>query len=516
MKDFIKLAMEERYGEPAFSPEAMMQQVEAARNRQVKQRRIWMTGLCGLVLAASLGGFAAFQTEAAEYRKASSYLEQYGIDVEDMSRGVVKQVYKDIVTSTFELDSTKTILQNLSVQMDIILPERPSETELQAFWDKFQLVWEKRLEPASTRLDIEDTGLDGRIFTRYVNNEKAWEYHDTERFFDVYLGSYNVYAQEIDNGTLLYTKVSCSPEGALFYSPESSLSNSVESSSNRNEARLMLIDGNGELVWKRAIDFAEREPYFKAIFEKDGRLDIIGQSMRFEGASTDKYEYFLLTCSAETGELIQDKRTLLDESVSTNKVVDLGGQYLILSDKRVVTLSYDGVIGQFSQLESDGKSYQICDVLPVGDKFYISAELENMDYNDFCDAIMECESLFNLRALYVTEPIEPTPQQVEGLKEIVRLFNEQKNAVLLVLDESFQVERVVETPYSAAGKLKEENGRILQEIAQTETVKADPYMSAWPAYDNSRMVYQYTFDADGNFIEQDAIGIRNDWLKSLY
>ena len=513
MKDFIKLAMEERYGEPAFSPEAMMQQVEAARNRQVKQRRIWMTGLCGLVLAASLGGFAVFQTEAAEYRKASSYLEQYGIDVEDMSRGVIKQVYKDIVTSTFELDSTKTILQNLSVRMDIMLPERPSETELQAFWDKFQLVWEKRLEPASTRLEIEDTGLDGRIFTRYVNNEKAWEYHDTERFFDAYLGSYNVYAQEIDNGTLLYTKVSYSPESSMFYSPESSQSNLVESSSDhRNEARLMLIDGNGELVWKRAIDFAEREPYIKEIFEKDGRLDIIGQSMRFEGASTDRYEYFLLTCSAETGELIQDKRTLLDESVITYKVVDLGGQYLILSDKRVVTLSYDGVIGQFSQIESDGKSFQICDVLPVGDKFYVSAESVNMDYNAFFDAITECDSLYNLRALYVTEPIEPTPQQQEGLKEIARLINEQTNAVLLVLDESFQVERVVETPYSAAGKLQAENGRILQEISQVESANVDIYLSSWPGYTVERMVYQYTFDADGNFVEQEALGLQHNRL----
>lgn len=497
MTNYIKLAMEERYGQPDLSPEALMQQVEAACSRQVKQRRIWMTGLCGLVLAVSLGGFAAFQIEAAEYREASGYLEKYGIDVEDMSRGVVKQVYKDIITSTFELDSTKAILQNLSVQMDILLPQRPTETELQAFWNKYQLDWEKRLEPAAMRLDIQGDRVSGRRFVKYVDDEKVWEYHDTEK----YLNGLNVYFEQLDDGNLFYTTT------------DSSNSSNTDIQA---ELRLMLLDNDGNLVWSGAVDFAEKEPHINAIFEKDGRLDIIGHSTRFGGASTDKYEYFLLTCDTETGELVQDERTAAEEYMSIYKVVDLGGQYLILSDKQVVTLSYDGVIGQFSQFESNGKNYSICDVMSVGDKFYISAESENMDDEAFMKVIQECELAYNLDAEHVVDMVENqtefTPQQQEGLKEIARLINERKNAVLLVLDEGFQVERVVETPYSAAGKLKTEDGRILQEISQVESANVNNQYSSWPGYDVERMVYQYTFDLDGNFIEQEALGIQHNRL----
>lgn len=71
-----------------------------------------------LVLSVCFGSFAVV-AEAKEYKAAVQFFNDYGMSTEGLTRGEIKEVYRDITTKSFTYSKTAEVIRN-SISSDNI------------------------------------------------------------------------------------------------------------------------------------------------------------------------------------------------------------------------------------------------------------------------------------------------------------------------------------------------------------------------------------------------------------
>ena len=97
-------------------------------------RNKWIAVAACLVLLIGTCSGLAIYTEAKEYEAAISFFNEYSLTTEGLSRGEIKNIYRDITTNSFSYGKTAEIIQK-SVGGYEIFQENPTPEDLENLWN---------------------------------------------------------------------------------------------------------------------------------------------------------------------------------------------------------------------------------------------------------------------------------------------------------------------------------------------------------------------------------------------
>jgi len=91
-----------------------------------------------VAVCAGAGGYA-LKAEAAEYKAAADFFEEYNLSAEGLTRSEVKKVYRDISSQSFSYSATAEVIKNSVYEGDIegyaISAETPTPENIAEFWN---------------------------------------------------------------------------------------------------------------------------------------------------------------------------------------------------------------------------------------------------------------------------------------------------------------------------------------------------------------------------------------------
>ena len=115
----------------------------APATRRSPGRSIWVKwgtlAACFALLLSACFGTLAVVAEAAEYKAAIQFFNNYGMSTDGLTRGEIKAVYRDITTQAFTYSKTAEVIRN-SISVDNvggyeITQEDPTPEDIKNLWN---------------------------------------------------------------------------------------------------------------------------------------------------------------------------------------------------------------------------------------------------------------------------------------------------------------------------------------------------------------------------------------------
>lgn len=463
--------------------------IEAAEAPKIKKpnwiKKYGTIAAC-LVLLVSIGfGTYAYAAEVKEYNKAVQFFTRYELSTEGLTRGEIKNVYRDITTNSFTYSKTAEVIGNRLTSDKIggfeILQESPTPEDVENLWNYMNF-----------RGGVTGNDQNG------INYKYRFEYKDDNQLYldKSYLEKYN--------GEILLWSVSVSEfsiydhsivsDGVIIYGE-----NDNWSSLQKSYAWVAKIDNNGELLWKRMLDHGFKNEYIASVLENDdGSLAIL---------SRGDFEYLCLSKYSEDGkELHFQKNEVSNYGISN--AVRFGDGYLVqlwsyLDNEyaKIVKLDCDGNLTDAFSYGVDDAYYYITDMIEFNGSIYLSAyavpKLADEDQN--AGGRYEIAAVLN----YIhNKKVWSIPSE-----ELTPVLRDNYTAMLLVCNSSSgEPQEFYSVKGSLGGKLSVSgDGDLLWDVESITTSYYSPATSSF-SIGGTCYVFRYTFGKSGALISQEKTG----------
>lgn len=331
--------------------ETLLDQSEAPLPRRQRGLRRWGALAACLALVLGLAG-TAFAAEAREYSAAVAFFQDNGLSTAGLSRGEVKEVYRDITTQRFTSDKTAQVLERTVPGLEIDQRE-PSPEELEAAWNRNVWMNAQPRTGVSYRVDYEEKRaetlgfdvLDKSILSCYRGGDLIW----TAEFPNLY----------VEDG--VYTSAGTAVWG----------NNYRWSSEQPVYASLSRLDEDGKQLWWRQLDHGFTHEYISQVVDNgDGSWAVV---------SRGDFKYLCLSQYDIDG--TERSSCVIDVgNYGIWNVVRLGDGYLAQlgnmvdgETARLVKLDRTGNVLDTFTYEGEDCNYVIKDMIEYAGRVYLSA-----------------------------------------------------------------------------------------------------------------------------------------------
>ena len=445
--------------------------------RHALRKRWAVAAACLAVMIAAGSTVFAFAAEAAEYRTAVAFFDQYGLSSEGLSRAEIKAVYRDITTKSFKNGKTAEVIRQAVPGWEIRQTE-PTADEIAAVWDR-------------------------NIFNNGYYKEG-------------YTYSYSSYGNPDEQGIVHLDKcvVKCSLDEALLWTAEikdfyvidaARLAegtavwgyNETFSASEIHYGWLARIDDSGNVLWQKHMDHGFRyEQIASVINSADGGWAVI---------SRGDWNYLCLSrYDADGRELSFQKTEIGDLFIRNGNAVSLKDGYLVhlINNTNHVSallcrMDLEGNTLGFYSLESDDCDYYITDMAEYNKQVYLSgyAVPKQSDEGGRHEIANVLDHIF-----------AKENWDISG-EELTSLLRDNYTAVLLLCDPNSSVPK---TFYSVKGSLGgrlriNDSYKLEWDVESITSSRFSPETSAYSIIGTCK-VFLYTFDSRGRLAGQTDTG----------
>ena len=438
-----------------------------------KARKIrWGIVAAAAALIAVLGvSGAAIAAEAREYGLAEEFFRQNGLPLEGLSRGEVKEVYRDITTESFTSSKTAEVLSRAVPGFEIA-QEAPTPRDVEKLWDLFASASVRNNTQGISfktdyiwRTDKENliVDLDSSTITLLKDGEELW----TARFPYVWTNG----AVYLDGGALVWGRTN------YYYNDD-------------NRAWVARVDQGGNILWQHYLEHGIlREGIAFILDNGDGTWEMVSQGSLSEGSVA------CMTRIDLEGRELERVTTPLDGFV-IRTAVRLGDGYL-LGDRQGSIMRMDGTGALSASYTYEGEDciYYITDMTEFGGRIYLSAyafprRSDPGGRDEVADILKYAFGNIN--------DFLASPERADGEQmDLTAQVRDNYTAVLLLCPiQGGTPEAFYSVPGSLGGSLKAGEESLQWEVQSVESAFYSPATSSFSIGGTCR-IYRYSFDTEG-------------------
>ena len=444
--------------------------------RHALRKRWAVAAACLAVVIIAGSTMFAFATEAAEYRTAVAFFDQYGLSAEGLSRAEIKAVYRDITTKSFKNGKTVEVIRQAVPGWEIQQAE-PTAEEIAAVWDRS--IFNSRYY------------LEG-----YAYAFPSYGKHDDQRDIEVFDKSVVKCSKD---DTLLWTAEvrDFYVTGAVRLANCSALWGQSEtySASDIHYGWVACMDDAGKLLWEERLDHGFRYELVVAVLDSaDGGVAVV---------SRGDWNYLCLSRYDASGRELGFQKTEMGDLYIRNAVSLRDGYLVHLINNRnhvsalLCRMDLEGnVLGTYS-LESDDSDYYITGMAEYNKQVFLSGYAVPKQSDE--GGMHEIAN--------VLDHIMKKDNWEISSEELTALLRDNYTAVLLLCDPDRSVPRTFySVKGSLGGKLKVNDSYKLEwDVESITSSRFSPATSAYSIRGNCK-VFRYTFDSRGKLAGQTDTG----------
>ena len=467
----------------------------APATRKSRSKPIWIKwgtmAACFVLLISACFGTFAVAAEAAEYKAAIQFFNNYGMSTDGLTRGEIKAVYRDITTKSFTYSKTAEVIIN-SISADNvggyeIMQDDPTPEDVENLWNY------KNYTGGFT--GFTQTGVHYKYRSEYIEDETlGFEIHD-KSYLEKYNGDELIWSVSVSDFRI--EDCSIVSDGVIAYGRTDAWS-----SNQKSYAWMAKIDLDGNLVWKKMLNNGFDKEYISAVVENnDGSYAVF---------SRGDLKYFCLSQYTEDGKETHFHKTEVGNCGIWNAARFEDGYIVQLGrdeNAQIVKVDREGNMTESFSYGDEESYYYITDMIEFNGNIYLSAYAvpRLADENQSEGGRHEIAGVLNY--LFDNNIYEISSE------ELTPLVRDNYTAMLLVCEPHVgEPQEYYTVEGSRGGKLSVSNdGNLLWNVESITDTKYSIATSAFSIMGTS-YVFRYTFDNSGMLMSQEKTDeIVNFW-----
>lgn len=456
----------------------------APATRKSRSKPIWIKwgtmAACFVLLISACFGTFAVVAEAAEYKAAVQFFNDYGMSTDGLTRGEIKAVYRDITTKSFSYSKTAEVIRN-SISTDNIggyeiMQDDPTPEDVENLWNYKNYT--------GGFIGSTQTGVHYKYRSEYKEDKTlGFEIHD-KSYIEKYDGDELIWSVSVSDFWIEdYSIVS---DGIIAYGK-----NYTWSSNQMSYAWMAKIDVNGNLVWKKMLNHGFDREYIAEILENsDGSYAVF---------SRGDLKYFCLSQYAADGEEIQFYNVGATHWGIWN-AARFGDGYLVQlgrnENAQIVKVDREGNMTESFSYSDEDFYYSITDMIEFNGNIYLSAYAVPRTDDRGASSGYELEEV--VRYLFDNNIWEISSE------ELTPMVRDKYTALLLVCDpKTGKPNEFYSVKGSLGGELSvSDTGNLLWDVESITSTFFSPATSSFTIGGTS-YVFRYAFDTSGLLISQE-------------
>ncbi len=442
------------------------------------------------VIVIIVSGFSvyAIAAEIKEYKEAVTFFNEYDLSTKGLSRGEIKNVYRDISTGSFTYHKTAGVIERSINKSSIpgyeIFQEDPTPEDLENFWNymnyngRFNMQSSANEKGVSYKKYYAEENSDNSYFEKYKDGKLVWKVK-----FNKWLDNYVEY------------------EGKVFVYGESP----ILSNSQTQYAWMAVIDHDGNILWETKLQNGFSSEYIGAILPSEDKIAVFSRG-ELKYLCLNEYDYNGNVLSFHKNE-IGNYGIWNAARLGEGYVVHLGS-YRTNEYTRIVKVSSNGTITDSFSYESNDNYYYITDMIEYNGYTYLSAyAVPILD-----DEGQSLGGRFDIAA--VLNYISDNQLYSISNEELTKLVRDNYTAVLLVCDSSSGIPQTFfSVKGSLGGKLAlSDKGNLIWDVESISDTHYSLCTSSFTIAGVSH-IYRYTFNSDGTILSQEKTGEYVDFRR---
>lgn len=458
----------------------------APATKKSRSKPIWIKwgtmAACFVLLISACFGTFAVVAEAAEYKAAVQFFNDYGMSTEGLTRGEIKAVYRDITTNSFTYSKTAEVIRD-SISADNvggyeITQDNPTPEDIKNLWNYKNYT--------GGFIGSTQTGVHYKYRSEYKEDETlGFEIHD-KSYLEKYDGDELLWSVSVSDFWIEdYSIVS---DGVIAYGRTDTWS-----SNQKSHAWMAKIDLDGNLVWKKMLSNGFDREYISAVVENnDGSYAVF---------SRGDLKYFCLGQYTVNGEETHFHKTEVGNYGIWNAarfedgyIVQLGRNELT----QIVKVDREGNITDSFSYSDEDSYYSITDMIEFNGNIYLSAYAVPRFSNEEPNAGSRYELANVVKYLFDNNIWEIASE------ELTPMVRDNYTALLLVCEpKTGKPQEFYSVKGSLGGKLSvSDTGNLLWDVESITSTFFSPATSSFTIGGTS-YVFRYAFDTSGLLMSQE-------------
>ncbi len=458
----------------------------APATRKSRSKPIWIKwgtmAACFVLLISACFGTFAVAAEAAEYKAAVQFFNDYGMSTDGLTRGEIKAVYRDITTESFTYSKTAEVIRN-SISVDNvggyeITQDNPTPEDIKNLWNYKNYT--------GGFIGSTQTGVHYNHRSEYKKDETlGFEVHD-KSYIEKYNDDELLWSVSISEFWIEdYSVVS---DGVIAYGRTDTWS-----STQKSHAWMAKIDVDGNLIWKIMLSNGFDKEYISAVVENnDGSYAVF---------SRGDLKYFCLSQYTVDGKETTFHKTEVGNYGIWNAarfddgyIVQLGRN----NHSQIVKVDREGNITESFSYSDEDSYYSITDMIEYNGNIYLSAYAVPQLSNEEPNAGSRYELANVVKYLFDNNIWEIDSE------ELTPMVRDNYTALLLVCEpKTGKPQEFYSVKGSLGGKLSvSDTGNLLWDVESITSTFFSPATSSFTIGGTS-YVFRYTFDTSGLLMSQE-------------
>lgn len=458
-------------------------------------QRILLLAAAAVLVAGVGAGIFAIRAEAKEYQAAVQFFQDNDLPTEGLTRGEMKEIYRDITTDSFTAEKTGELLKGYMIEQKAETPE-----ELKKVW-KYRVRLRESAEkgtetPKSYRLSEQfktDPELGFEIFDCSILEIYEWgELAHTTVFSDFWANGFT----EISDGVIV--------RGNTY----------TWDSEQESPAWMMKADADGNIRWTRMLDHHYHTERIYAVLEDaDGNLAVfsVGDSrmLTISRFSPEGEEISVTNSSLGSGTYWVSNAAICEDGYRA-----VIGSFTNSEYARMIRVDHEGGIWGDMNYDAGDMNCVICDTISFSDKVYISAYLVPKNAGaPFDTGHYEVQPILQkvwdgeISAVDIADHIaldngDMTQEEFDSIKdELTPYLHEYYRGILIVCDpEKGEPQSFYEVPGVLGGSLSINAYGQMEWNTESFSWAMTTLILNSSSIRGECSVYRYTFDTDGTLI----------------